>query len=412
MAALWLLWRMKQNNTFYLKSQFFNHPINPFRQIAALMLTAVFTFSPLPASAESPQLKQQQLNELRKEIKALKSSLNKQQGEKSQLQQALRQAELDIADIARQLYGTQQTIDELNSKLPGLDKLLQELDLQLQQHQQLLSGQLRASYKVGRQEYLKLLLNQQDPATVSRIITYYDYFNQARSEAIARMIELIQQIAAQQQAMVDTQLEIEQQRQQLQEEKLRLEATQLHRNELLMQIENDIQSADEKLKTLQANEKNLLQLIEKLNRALIDIANLPTEKPFHKQKGQLYWPAKGKVRKLYGRWRSMDKVKWQGVIINAKAGTPVFSVSHGRIAYADWLRGYGLLTIIDHGNGYMSLYGHNQTLLKEEGDWVKEGDVIATIGSSGGLSKPGLYFEVRQNGKAANPTRWCKKSRR
>lgn len=143
-----------------------------------------------------------------------------------------------------------------------------------------------------------------------------------------------------------------------------------------------------------------------------DIPALPTEKPFSKQRGKLYWPAKGKVKNLYDHWRSVGKVKWQGNIIKAKEGAPVHTISNGRIAYSDWLRGYGLITIIDHGDGYMSLYGHNQTLLKEVGDWVENNEIIATVGSSGGLKSVGLYFEIRHNGKPSNPSRWCKKQRR
>ncbi len=414
MAVLWLAWRMKQYKTFNVSGQCKNFSLIPL-VLLAWQFTSAFCFTASAselAGNNTPELKQQQLNQLRQEIQTLKTSLEQQQGEKSRLQQTLKQAELTIAQTARQLYTTTQQIEKLNNKLINLDTSLQVLDTQLQQHQQLLSGQLRASYAVGRQEYLKLLLNQQDPAIVSRIITYFNYFNQARSEEIARVNTLVQQIAQQKQEILATQQDLEQQQQQLNAVKLSLESEQQQRNELLLQVDKEILSADEKLKAMQANEKNLLQLIEKLNKALADIANLPTEKPFHKQKGKLYWPAAGRVRKLYGRWRSIDKVKWQGVIIQAGAGTPVFSVSHGRVAYADWLRGYGLLTIIDHGNGYMSLYGHNQTLLKEEGDWVNEADVIATVGSSGGLSKPGLYFEVRHNGQATNPSRWCKKQRR
>ena len=117
------------------------------------------------------------------------------------------------------------------------------------------------------------------------------------------------------------------------------------------------------------------------------------------------------MKNLFDHWRSVGKVKWQGIIIKAREGEPVYAISHGRIAYSDWLRGYGLITIIDHGDGYMSLYGHNQTLLKEVGDWVENNEIIATVGSSGGLKQAGLYFEIRHNGKPSNPTHWCKRQR-
>ena len=140
-----------------------------------------------------------------------------------------------------------------------------------------------------------------------------------------------------------------------------------------------------------------------------DTSNISIDKSFKKQKGQLYWPAKGTVKQLFGQWRSTGKVKWQGNMIQAKEGSPIHAVYYGRIAYADWLRGYGLIIIVDHGDGYMSLYGHNQTLLKEVGDWVDHNEIIATVGSSGGLQQIGLYFEIRYNGKPSNPAHWCKK---
>ncbi len=178
---------------------------------------------------------------------------------------------------------------------------------------------------------------------------------------------------------------------------------------MVAQLSLDIVSQDKKLISLLENKKNLTLLVRQLKQAMDDISNITIEKSFKKQKGQLYWPAKGKVKQLFGHWRSTGKVKWQGNMIKAKEGDPVHSVYYGRIAYADWLRGYGLIIIVDHGDGYMSLYGHNQTLLKEVGDWVDNNEIIATVGSSGGLQQVGLYFEIRYNGKPSNPARWCKR---
>ncbi len=389
------------------------HPIIS-RLALLIMLLSLFFPSAVFSSNSSGskgQLKQQQLKQLRQQIKDLKSSLKQQQHHKSRLEQEIQQAEQQIADIARKLFNTGQKIQQLNTSLEQLNQRLQKHNRELTVQQELLSGQLQASYNIGRQEYLKLLLNQQNPATISRIMTYYDYFNRARSRQIDEVNQLLSNISTDKQAISLTRQNLQAQQIQLENEKRHLEQKQAQRNELVSKLDQDIASKDKQLKNLLRDKKNLTRLIKKLKKALDDIPALPTEKPFSKQRGRLYWPAKGKVKNLYNHWRSVGEVKWQGNIIRTTEGTPVHAISHGRIAYSDWLRGYGLIIIIDHGDGYMSLYAHNQALLKEVGDWVENNEIIATVGSSGGLKQAGLYFEIRHNGKPDNPSRWCKKRR-
>ena len=378
-----------------------------------LMLLLLLFLQPVALQAQSKgQLKQQELEQLRQQIKNLKSSLKKQQASKNKLEKEIQQAEQSISDVARQLFNTQQQITNLDASLSKLNKQLSKHNQELITQQHLLSGQLQASYSIGRQEYIKLLLNQQNPATISRIMTYYDYFNAARSQQIAEVNQLLHAINQDKMEISQTQQALRQSQIQLEQEKRQLESKQAERNSLVAKLDKDISNKDKTLSDMLKNKKNLTNLINRLKKALDDIPDLPTEKPFKKQRGKLYWPSKGKVKDLFDHCRSVGKVKWQGVIIKSKEGAPVHDISHGRIAYSDWLRGYGLITIIDHGDGYMSLYGHNQTLLKEEGDWVENNEIIATVGSSGGIKQAGLYFEIRHNGKPSNPTRWCQKSRR
>lgn len=394
-----------------------NNTLNSLRISSAIIaLVSILLFfstgSNSFAVSSKGQLKEQELQQLRKDISALKSKLKAQQSEKSQLDKQIQQAEQSIADKARQLFFTQQQISTLDKQLSELNEQLSQHNQKLILQQQLLSGQLQASYTIGRQEYIKLLLNQQNPATISRIMVYYDYFNKARSEQIEQVNHLLHRIAEDKQKIAIASQTLQDKHYQLRQEKHVLQEKQSVRNELVARLNQDIISQDKKLADLLKNKKNLSLLIKKLKKTLDDIPSLPIEKSFVKQRGKLYWPAKGKVKKLFDHWRSVGKVKWQGDIISAREGAPVHSISHGRIAYSDWLRGYGLIIIIDHGDGYMSLYGHNQTLLKEVGDWVENNEIIATVGSSGGLKRAGLYFEVRHNGKPSNPSRWCKKRRR
>lgn len=389
------------------------HPIISRLALLIMLLSLLFpscVFSSNSSSSKG-QLKQQQLNQLRQQIKGLKSSLKQQQHHKSRLEQEIQQAEQRIADTARKLFNTGKKIQQLNSSLEQLNQHLEKHNRELRVQQELLSGQLQASYNIGRQEYIKLLLNQQNPATISRIMTYYDYFNRSRSRQIDEVNQLLSSISADKQAISLTRQNLREQQIQLENEKRQLEQKQAQRNELVNKLDQNIASKDKQLKDLLRDKKNLTRLIKKLKKALDDIPALPTEKPFSKQQGRLYWPAKGKVKKLYNHWRSVGEVKWQGNIISAREGTPVHAISHGRIAYSDWLRGYGLIVIIDHGDGYMSLYAHNQALLKEVGDWVENNEIIATVGSSNGLKQAGLYFEIRHNGKPDNPSHWCKKRR-
>jgi len=383
---------------------------NIIRIIALVFITQLVVINANAASSKG-QLKEQELKQLRQEISVLKSTLKKQQREKTQLEKDIQQAEQTISENARQLFTTQQKIKSYNSRLSSLNAQLSKKNKELITQQQLLSGQLQASYAIGRQEYIKLLLNQQSPTTISRVMTYYDYFNQARSQKISEVNLLMKAITDDQQKINELSLELQDEQYQLKLEKQSLQNKQNARNELISQLSQDITSKDKKLDNLLKDKKNLTRLLSKLKKALDDIPALATEQPFSKQRGKLYWPSKGKIKKLFDHWRSVGKVKWQGHIIKTPEGTPVHAISNGRIAYSDWLRGYGLITIIDHGEGYMSLYGHNQTLLKEVGDWVENNEIIATVGSSGGLKSAGLYFEIRSKGKAANPSRWCKKKR-
>ena len=183
------------------------------------------------------------------------------------------------------------------------------------------------------------------------------------------------------------------------------------RAQLLAKLDKDVRTKKEQLSRLKENEKKMQGLIASLQKAMDDFKfEAVPAKPFAKLRGQLPWPIKGKLRKKFGSKRGESR--WDGVLIDAKEGAEIHAVTRGRVVYADWLRGYGLLAIIDHGKGYMTLYAFNQSLFKEVGDWVDAGDVIATVGKSGGRNQPGLYFGIRKKGKPVNPVKWCRKVRK
>jgi septal ring factor EnvC (AmiA/AmiB activator) len=176
---------------------------------------------------------------------------------------------------------------------------------------------------------------------------------------------------------------------------------------LLAALEREIGAKDRRLKALVEDEARLQRVLATLRRALADLPRgFDAEKPFPTQRGHLPWPASGSVKAAFGARRGVGELKWNGILIAAPEGRAVHAVHRGRVAFADWLRGFGLLMIVDHGDGYMSLYGHNQHLLKEVGEWVEAGEAVASVGASGGRAESGLYFEIRHDGRPVDPVRW------
>jgi septal ring factor EnvC (AmiA/AmiB activator) len=197
----------------------------------------------------------------------------------------------------------------------------------------------------------------------------------------------------------------------LNEQKKQLDQDLGKRKTIISSLDKQLKKQGGNLSRLEDEAAQLQNLIKSIEKLFIDAPESEiSRKSFAKLKGKLAWPLKGKLRKLFGRTKPQSDLRWQGVKIEAANGSHVMAVSHGRVAFADWLRGLGNLIIIDHGNSYLSLYGHNESLFKTAGDWVEAGEVISSVGSSGGEQKAGLYFEIRKKGKPQNPTRWCKSS--
>lgn len=352
--------------------------------------------------------KEAELLQLRERIAALRSELNKVRTRYDRLREELRSVEASVARISQELAALDERLAEKSRRLVELQKRRNALEGSIAQQRGYLAQQIRAAYVMGRQEYLKILLNQEDPATLGRALTYYDYLNRARSERITALLETVQQLEEVRRDIEAETARLGQLREQQRLRKVELEKNQATRGELLGQLEQELNSKDRRLNGLLADEKELESLILALAQALEDIPAEPgNHRPFAQMRGKLPWPVRGRIVESFGSTR-LGSLRWQGVVIGAREGVPVRAVSHGRIAFADWLRGYGYLLIIDHGDGFMSLYGHNQSLHKDVGEWVAAGETIASIGSSGGNERSGVYFEIRRNGKPQNPARWCR----
>jgi septal ring factor EnvC (AmiA/AmiB activator) len=362
----------------------------------------------LPAAAQDDdlaQIKEQELVQVRDRISDLKQSMDKASSQRDKLTAELQEAEVSIAErrqhlkhLERERAFTEKRRSELDAKILVNEA---ELDEEISQ----LGDQVRAAYMSGEQERLKLLLNQQDPATLGRLMTYYTYLNDYRALNIETVTGRIRELAAlrSQVAAEETRLtEIAKARY---DELSRLGNAQDQRKALLASLRERISDEGREIERLAAQEKDLARLIAELTSILSDYP-ISSEDPFVDHKGRLTWPVAGTLLHDFGQPRVGGGLRWNGVVLSAPRGREVRAVYHGRVAFADWLAGLGLLVIVDHGDGYMTLYGYNETTLKNAGDWVAPGDVIATVGDSGGQQRSGLYFEIRQGTRPVNPREW------
>ena len=237
---------------------------------------------------------------------------------------------------------------------------------------------------------------------------YFDYLSRQRQQHIRDYSKSIQD-KREAETELNQALASQQENQASQrKQKKQLGRQRLQRNQLLAKLDREIEDQELTLTDLRSSRDRIENLLKSLGELLADIPASPGEKAaFASRAGQLPWPIQGRFVASFGSSRNQGDLKWNGVLISSQYGDPVRAVSHGRVVFSDWLQGFGFITILDHGNGYMTLYGHNESLFKQAGDWVAAGEVIATVGDSGGHSRPALYFEVRERGKPVDPRKWC-----
>jgi septal ring factor EnvC (AmiA/AmiB activator) len=371
----------------------------------------------------------EQLQALRGHLKDLEKELDSSLGERDSLRDELRDAEREIGGLIQNLKQLDTDLRTAGTRLDNLQKDDARQRRQIQTELGHLENEVRAAYILGQQEDLKLFLNQENPANVSRALTYHRYLQQARAAriqtartALVRLLALQEQIRAHRE-------ELKALRAEELKKKQALEATRGKRSQLLAQVNLRVRNQSQERDRLRQNEQRLVRLLDELRSPRVKQLSSPeqhtSQEPFPSldgrfmdYKGKLPLPVKGKIAARYGAPRNGGELnaagprsgglKWRGIFLSAPEGRNVVSVFRGRVAYADWLRGFGLLLVLEHGNGYMTLYGHNQSLYKEAGDWVEAGQTIASIGSTGGAPEPGLYFEIRHDGEPSNPLEWCK----
>lgn len=427
------------------------HPM--FRALILLALSCLLS----PAFADERAQTQQQLDATRQDITELKKMLGKLQEEKSGVQKDLRSTETDIGKLEKQVEALQLELKKTEGELERLDTEKKKLQSARIEQQRLIAIQARSAYQNGREEYLKLLLNQQNPEKFARTLTYYDYLSQARLTQLRNFNETLRQLANVEKDISLQQAQLLTQQGTLDSQRQELEKVRTERKEVLAKLNNDVKARDQKLQAREQDQADLSKVLKTIEETLArqareaeearqkallaaqeaekqrqrealaasnsDAPKKPKAIPgplvsssgetfggaFSAARGKLPWPVNGRLLARFGETRGDDsRAKWDGVMISASQGSQVRAVHGGRVVFADWLRGAGLLVILDHGNGYLSLYGHNQSLLKSAGDVVKAGEAISTVGNSGGQNSSGLYFAIRQQGRPSDPAQWCR----
>lgn len=410
-----------------------------FRALALVLLSCLV----VPAFADEKSETQKQLEAARADVAELKKLLEKLQQEKSGVQKELQRTEKEMGGLEKQVKGLEGELKKSEEELKRLDQEKKKLQQSRLEQQRLIAIQARAAYQSGQREPLRLLLNQQQPEQFSRNLTYYDYLGKARLEQLGAFNETLRQLANVEQDIASQQAQLQEQKSALDTRRGELANVRKERQVALAKLNKEYGAGDRKLKAREQEQIELSRVLKTIEETLARqareaeearrLAALEAQKaresgrptapsgpavssdgaafggPFAKAKGKLPWPVNGRLVARFGSPRAGDsRSTWDGVLIGAGAGSQVHAVHGGRVVFADWLRGAGLLVILDHGNGYLSLYGHNQSLLKDAGDIVKAGEAIATVGTSGGQDTPALYFAIRQQGRPSDPAQWCR----
>ncbi len=372
--------------------------------LAPIALTLLIALSATAQAADNGQ--QSKLDALKTQISDLQKQLLNTGNKQQSLMSDLRDAELRTLAIRRRMAALQTQVKTLGAELKALAARRTTLQDTHDRQARQIANEISAVYRLGRQEPIKLLLNMEEPELISRTVKYYRYFVAARSEKLHRYQDTLTQLNNVKTTINSRQVQLDADRQHLVQEQETLKNQQDERRLLLAKIEMQLKDENTRLAQLTRERQQLEALIDNLARSLQQL-DIPDNQPFANQRGKLPWPLHGRVAHAFGARRAAS-LSWTGWLLHAAEGSPVSAVHHGRVVFSDYLRGQGLLLIIDHGEGYLSLYAHNQLLLKETGDWVKPGEVIAETGATGGLSRGALYFEIRLRGQPLDPKPWLR----
>lgn len=352
--------------------------------------------------AASPQ----QLKELRQRISHLQKQHERDLKKRDELSHTLQQQDKRVAELSREKRQLQDKQEKAKAKLEDLEKQQRKMASEKDTQITWLKKTAQALFLQGREPKTKLLLSQEKPDQISRLLRYHDYFNRARKQRVDDIKKELEELLALAREVRSARADYQEKEQAVAHQQKHLTAAQENRKKALANLNSTITSQKDKIGRLQEDAQRLDGMLEDMNEDIADVPKNPSGTPFAQLKGRLPWPAKGRIKASYNSKRE-GNIRWSGVLLDVPDGTPVKAIHAGRVTYSDWVQGYGLITIIDHGNDYLSLYGHNETLLKDVGEWVESGDVIALAGNSGSADRAGVYLEIRKDGRTQNPSAWC-----
>jgi septal ring factor EnvC (AmiA/AmiB activator) len=378
------------------------------RQLAALSLVVLLLggLAGGGTRADEEAETRARLERLQQDMAALSRELQEDKRERGALRAALRKSEVAIGKLQTDIRKTREKIAWTEDQLGKLQRQREELQIARGEQQELISREIQTAYQMGRQGQLKILLNQEQPEKLARAMAYYDYFYQARNAHIERYLSVLERINVVEPEIASTARQLKETQSTLDKQRGDLVASKIQRQKDLATLNASIKTKDGRLQQMAGDQRELERLLEVIEQAVADLSTPVDYQSFATLKGNMPWPLKGKPSNRYGRKRGAGTLRWQGLMIPSREGSTVTAIHHGRVVFADWFRGSGLLLIIDHGDGYMSLYAHNQALLRDVGEWVTAGAEISTVGNSGGQRQAALYFEIRHKGKPTDPTPW------
>ncbi len=379
-------------------------------QSITVQLLLLWSMALIPLTTSAADKQKQQLEDVRGQMQHVQTNLSKKQKQRSALQKELMTTEKEIGRQNREMKKLNRDIAAQKKRIRAT-KIQQELNRNsLDSQSNFMRKQIRLSYAMGRQDRLKLLLNQRDPEMVGRLLVYHDYFNRRRTEQMDLIQTTLNNLKQAEQVMLTEERKMQQLQSRKKREKGALEKSRKGRKQLIARLNQGITSDAERLKELKRDEERLQKLLTEIRqkaKASQQSRYQSKGRPFKSQKGKMPWPVKGKLKARFGSAKR-GGLKWDGIFISGPEGREVKAVYDGKVVFADWLRGFGLMLILDHGDGYMTLYGHNQSLVKQPGELVKAQEVVAALGSSGGQAEPGVYFAMRYKGEPINPEKWIR----
>jgi septal ring factor EnvC (AmiA/AmiB activator) len=347
----------------------------------------------------------QDLDNVVEQINKIARDLGAQEKQRAQAELDLQDADKSVARVARQVEQARTELSNTNDKISGIEAEQTQLDAQRRAQAEHIAEHLAASYRMSGEDYVKLLLNQQSPEQLNRLMRYHRYFTEARMEVINDYQRTLDQMADNR-FRLENQLEDARGKEQaLADEHRSLTRERATRKAKIAELNAQVESKSAQLRRLNNDRDRLEALLAELRRRATELDG----GDFVARRGKLPWPITGRLVNAFGQPRADGRLSWTGIVIAADEGEPIKAVFRGRVVFANSLRGFGLLTIVDHGGGYLSLYGHADILLKTEGEWVEAGETIARAGSSGAQARTGLYFEVRHKGVARDPIGWLAK---